>query len=231
LPAKHTARPLGPARIFLSAAAAVLVMLVIWIAVRAVGPAEAARQPTVALPSMPQVPLSPSLTASGAAALPPATSATPSSASPARSPLRSSTRPTATSHSPSPTSSHWPERATTPKPTATKTTRAPSADFAVTVSVGASWEQGYVASVRLQNTGNATGSWTVTVSHANLSNLRLLGTWGGARGTQAGNNVVFTGGPLPAGASAGFGYQVSKSGSGNARPSGCSVVGGRCGVS
>ena len=100
------------------------------------------------------------------------------------------------------------------------------------MTVTASWDQGYVAMARVQNTGKATGSWRVTVSHTNLSNLRLLGTWGTARGTQSGENVVFTGsGPLAAGAATGFGYQVSGSGRGNARPSGCSVVGGRCGVS
>jgi len=99
------------------------------------------------------------------------------------------------------------------------------------VSVSASWDQGYVASVRVQNNGDAAGSWTVTVSHANLSNLHLVGVWGSAKGSQSGDNVVFTGGPLAAGASAGFGYQVSKSGRGNARPSGCAVVGGRCRVS
>jgi len=88
-----------------------------------------------------------------------------------------------------------------------------------------------VASVRVQNTGDATGSWSVTVSHATVNDLRLLGTWGAASGRQSGDNVVFTGGPLAAGASTGFGYQVSMSGRANARPSGCSVVGGRCRVS
>jgi hypothetical protein len=70
----------------------------------------------------------------------------------------------------------------------------------------------------------------VTVGHSDLNDLRLLGTWG-AHGSQSGDNVVFTGGPLAAGASVNFGYQVSKSGRGGARPSGCTVVGGRCGVS
>jgi cytoskeletal protein RodZ len=213
LPAKHTARSLGPARIFLSAAAAVLVMLVVWVAVRAVGPAEAARQPTVVLPSSP----SPAL---DAPSLSPVTSPSPSESP---SPSRSSARPTATSHPP------LPEKTTKRAPT--RTTPAPSAGYAVTVSVSASWDQGYVASVRVRNTGNATGSWKVTVSHADLSNLRLVGTWGSARGTQSGDNVVFTGGPLAAGGSAGFGYQVSMSSRGNAHPSGCSVVGGKCGVS
>ena len=99
------------------------------------------------------------------------------------------------------------------------------------MSVGASWEQGYVASVRVQNTGVATGSWSVTVSHATVNDLRLLGTWGPVTGRQSGDDVVFTGGPLAAGAATGFGYQVGKSGRGNARPSGCSVVGGGCRVS
>ena len=214
MPAKHTARPLGPARIVLSAAAAVLVMLVVWIAVRAVGPAEAARQPTVLLP----IPSSPSLADSPSLLPSP-------SPSPSASPSRSSARPTATSHSPRP------EKTRTSKPAPTRTSPAPRAVFAVTVSVGASWDQGYVASVRVQNNGSAAGSWTVTVRHAGLDNLRLVGTWGSAKGTQSGENVVFTGGPLAAGGSASFGYQVSKSGRGSARPSGCAVVGGRCGVS
>jgi cellulase/cellobiase CelA1 len=99
------------------------------------------------------------------------------------------------------------------------------------VTVTASWDQGYVAQVRVRNTGDAAGSWTVTVSHADLNNLRLVNTWGDATGKQSGDNVVFTGGPLAAGGSIGFGYQVSKTGRGNARPSGCAVLGGRCGVS
>ncbi|WP_433375102.1 cellulose binding domain-containing protein [Actinoplanes sp. CA-142083] len=98
------------------------------------------------------------------------------------------------------------------------------------MSLGASWEQGYVAAVRVQNTGNAAGSWNVTVGHSGQSNLRLLGTWN-ARGSQSGDTLTFTGGQLAPGASATFGYQVSKSGRGNARPSGCSVVGGKCAVS
>ncbi|MFI5890847.1 cellulose binding domain-containing protein [Actinoplanes sp. NPDC051513] len=82
----------------------------------------------------------------------------------------------------------------------------------------------------MRNTGRAVASWSVTVRHSDQDNLRLLGTWN-ARGSQSGDNLTFTGGPLAPGASASFGYQVSKSGRGNARPSGCSVVGGTCGVS
>jgi cytoskeletal protein RodZ len=226
LPAKHSARPLGPARIFLSAAAAVLVMLVVWVAVRAVGPAEAEVQPKVALPSMPQVPIAPSSSSvAPSPSVSPSLSRSPSSSpssSPSATPSRTSARPKATSHSPVP-------EKTSASPTPAKTTVAPPA-FSVTVGVPASWEQGYVASVRVQNTGPSAKSWSVTVSNAGLDNVRLLGTWS-ARGSQSGSNMTFTGGPLAPGATAAFGYQVSKTGRGNARPSGCSVVGGRCVVS
>jgi cytoskeletal protein RodZ len=226
LPAKHSARPLGPARIVLSAAAAVLVMLVVWVAVRAVGPAEASRQPSVVLPSMPQVPLAPTSSATPA----PAPSASPS-ASPSRSRSRSaSPSPSRTSARPS---SHTPvpEKTTTKPPRAAPTTTPPPSDvFSAALSVPASWEQGYVGAVRVRNVGSGSRSWSVTVSHSGQDNLRLTGSWN-ARGSQSGDNLTFTGGPLAPGATITFGYQVSKSGRGNARPSGCSVVGGKCGVS
>ncbi|MFC7276876.1 cellulose binding domain-containing protein [Paractinoplanes rhizophilus] len=107
---------------------------------------------------------------------------------------------------------------------------APKDNFSVTVGLAASWEEGYVGAVRVRNTGRAAASWTVTVSHSGQDNLRLLGTWN-ARGSQRGDTLTFTGGTLAPGASVTFGYQVSKAGRGNARPSGCSVVGGRCVVS
>ena len=68
------------------------------------------------------------------------------------------------------------------------------------------------------------------MSHDDRGNPRLVGTWG-ANGTQAGDNVVFTGGPLAPGATTTFGYQIGKNGRGDLRPAGCTVVGGRCGVS
>lgn len=211
-PPKHSARPLGPARTILSAASAILVMLIVWIAVRAVGPAEAAREPTLVMPSTSVEPSTP----------------VPPSASPSRSRSKAATRTakstTATRHTP------VPEKTTTkpsaPKPTATKTT---SKRFFVTVSVGASWEQGYVAMVRVKNEGGFAAGWKVTVTHRGVENMRLLGVWN-ARGTQSGTSVIFTGDHLAAGATASFGYQVSMTGKGNARPSGCSVVGGKCSV-
>ena len=89
---------------------------------------------------------------------------------------------------------------------------------------------GYVATARLQNTGTAPLSWRMTVSHSGLENLRLVGVWN-ARGSRDGETIILTGGPLAPGASITFGYQVSKTGRGDARPAGCTVVGGTCRMS
>jgi cellulase/cellobiase CelA1 len=102
-------------------------------------------------------------------------------------------------------------------------------DLAVSVGVTASWNAGYVAFVRVANTGSAAHTWSVTVTHQGQDGLRLGNVWG-AGGTQQGTSLVFTGGPLAAGSSVTFGYQASKTGSEDARPAGCTVVGGTCAV-
>lgn len=214
MPAKHSARPFGPARIILSAAAAFLVLLVVWVAARAVGPADASRPPWVAAPPLSSAPVTPE---------PPA-STSPSAlvliTSPSASPTRTTSR-----AKPSPTR--------TRRPSASPSrSSAPAArnDMTATVTVSASWEQGYVAGVRIRNTGNTTRSWSVTVTHSRQQNLTLRNTWS-ASGQQNGDSFTFTGGPLAAGATVNFGYQAAKNGRGDARPAGCTVVGGRCGVS
>jgi cellulase/cellobiase CelA1 len=87
-----------------------------------------------------------------------------------------------------------------------------------------------VASVRVRNTGSTERSWTVTVTHSGHDDLTLRYTWD-VTGRQSGDTLTFTGGPVAPGATATFGYQTAKTGTGNARPSGCTVVGGRCSVS
>jgi Cellulose binding domain len=212
VPPRHSTRPLGPAQTVLSAAAAGLVLLVVWVAVRAVGPAEASRQPTVMMPT------TLSLTT------PPPTAAAPPA--PRRTSASPSVRPSRTSHKPAV------EKTTTkPAVAVTPTTKKPApAVLNATLDVPASWDQGYVAAVRIKNTGATPQPFTVTVSNNGLSDVRLMGTWN-ARGTQSGDRLTFTGGPLAPGATATFGYQVSGHGRGPARPSGCSVVGGKCTMS
>lgn len=215
--AKHSVRVFGTARFILSFAVAILVLLVVWIAVRAVGPAEASKAPTLVLPTPPSVTL---------AAPPPVVSSSPSvSPTPSRTPSRAprkSTAPASSSPSPSPS-----------RPRVVKTTSPapppPRTDVKSTLSVGASWNEGYVAAVRVVNEGETPVQWKVTVSHSGQRDLQLRGTWN-ARGDQQGSSLVFTGGTLAPGQRASFGYQISKTGPGRARPAGCNAVGGSCSV-
>ncbi|MBM2618943.1 cellulose binding domain-containing protein [Actinoplanes sp. LDG1-06] len=210
--AKHSVRVFGTARFILSFGVAVLVLLVVWIAVRAVGPAEANNGMTMVVPP---VSLTPEPTISRTTVVPPSISPSPS-LSP--SPTRTSARPRATT--PSRSSSPSPRKTTTP-PTVT--------DVEAALRVTASWDSGYVAAVRVVNEGDRPIDWRVTVSHSGLANLQLRGVWN-ARGDQQGSSFVFNGGTLAPGAEAMFGFQTSKSGRGNARPAGCNALGGSCRV-
>jgi hypothetical protein len=201
LPAKHAVRTFGTARAVLSFAVAVLVSLVVWTAMRAVGPAQASRQPTVVLPSTPQqlveAPRSPSAT--------PSRTVTPSRVP--TSPVPKKTR----------------------KPTAKPAPTTARTKAAATLTVGWSRGRGYFANVRVVNNGTRPLQWRVTVTHSERDDVRLGGVWG-ATGSQQDESMVFRGGPLAPGASVFFGYQAMRDGRGDARPIGCSVVGGTCGM-
>ncbi len=213
MPAKHAARTFGAARILLSSGVAVLVLLVVWLAARAVGPAEAARLPTVVLPSAPLIIATSSSSApSSAAPSSAAPSVTPSPTRVTSSPVPSRTRP-----------STRPPRTTSPPPP-------PKAKAAATLRVSGGRGEGYVAGVRVQNTGTTPLEWRVTVTHDDDDDVRLRGTWN-ADGAQDGDNLVFGGGTLQPGASVTFGYQAMQDGRGGVRPTGCTVVGGTCAMS
>jgi len=200
LPAKHAVRTFGTARAVLSFAVAVLVFLVVWTAMRAVGPAQASRQPSVVLPSTPQLLVQPPV-------------------SPSATPSRT-VRPSRTLSSPAPAKT----RKATVKPAATRTR--PNA--AATVTVGWSRGRGYFANVEVVNKGTKPLQWRVTVSHGERG-VRLGGVWG-ASGSQQDQSMVFRGGALAPGASVSFGYQAMGYGRGEVRPTGCSVLGGTCGM-
>ncbi|MEV4345119.1 cellulose binding domain-containing protein [Actinoplanes sp. NPDC049596] len=233
MPSKHSVRLFAPARVVLSFSVAILVLLVVWVAVRAVGPAEAARQPSVVLPSMPQVPLvvSDSPAPSSAAPTSAKSSPSPAASSPSPSAARSrSVAPRTSSPSPSSSASKPTLKPVTTAPTPKTTTKpAPQTDIEAQLSVTASWDGGYVAFVRVVNEGDAAAQWRVTVTHSGLNDMELRGTWN-ASGSQSGSSLSFSGDPLAPGKSATFGYQITKSGRGNARPAGCSAVGGSCSV-
>lgn len=219
---KQSPAPVSPARLVFLAALTILVALVVWVAVRAVGPTDSqAARPTVVLPSAPTIPVgaaepdSPSPTIS---LLPPSSSPTPSpshSASPSPSAKRSAS-----------TSTSSP----TPHVTRTSAKPAPKAVFSATLSTSSSWGGGYVGTVKITNTGTKAASWSVSVSHGSVSGLRLFTTWN-AQGSQQGTTFVFSGGSLAPGQSASFGYEAGARTHDRVRPTGCSVGSGSCRVS
>jgi cellulase/cellobiase CelA1 len=216
---KHSPAPISPARLVFLAAVTVLVALVVWVAVRAVGPSsDEAAGPTVVLPSAaPTIPVgvaepeSPSPTIS----LLPASS--PSSSSPSATPSRSR------SASPRPSSA-------TPHVSRTSSKPVPKALFSATVSTSSSWGGGYVGMVKVTNTGTKAASWSMSVSHGSVSGLRLYTTWN-AQGSQQGTTFAFSGASLAPGQSASFGYQAGARTRDQLKPSGCSVGSGSCHVS
>ncbi|MCY1142879.1 cellulose binding domain-containing protein [Actinoplanes sp. Pm04-4] len=211
--AKHSVRVFGTARFILSFAVAILVLLVVWIAVRAVGPAEASKPPTVVLPSVARVTIDPPSPVPSAKVKPSVSRTASKPPTPAQRPTKART------------TTAVPEE--TRKPTPRPTTPAPQDEVEATLAVTASWESGYVAMAKVTNEGDRPVRWKVTVNHADLRDLRLRGVWN-ATGNQDGDSIVFTGGTLKPGDSANFGYQTSKDGRGDARPAGCNAVGGTC---
>jgi hypothetical protein len=189
---------------FIAGAATLLVVLVSWVAVRAVGPVEPAGR--VPLMVQPTIPL--------AGAAPPAV---PPSASPSRSP----------SASPSPSPSSKP--VTKPAPRRTTRPPAPAASFTASFSVGASWDRGFIGAVAVTNATGPARNWTVKVTFESSAGVRLGNTWN-AKVTRDGDTFVFTGGPLAPGASVTFGFEAAKQVRSKIQPAACTVDGAPCRV-
>jgi cellulase/cellobiase CelA1 len=212
LPGKHnTAFPLRRYG-FIGGAATLLVVLVSWVAVRAVGPVEPeARFPMMVQPTVP-LPVgaapSPSLVASPSA-----------SASPSPS----------VSRSPSKRPSPKAKTRTTTKPPRKTPSRSPSpsAAFAGSYQLARNWDRGFIGVVTVTNkTGPARG-WTVRITFPGKAGVRVGNTWN-ARVDRQGDTFAFTGGPLAPGATATLGFEASKQVRGQIQPSGCTVDGTSC---
>jgi hypothetical protein len=228
LPGKHsTAFPLRRYG-FIAGATTLLVVLVSWVAVRAVGPSAAdARVPLMVQPTVPLAAGAvPSLPPSGPASTTP--SAGPStSPSASRSPSPSpkvSTTPTAISTTLKPT------RKATTKPTTPRTTAAATPAFTGSYTAGGGWDRGFIGAVTVTNkTGPARG-WTVRITYDSRHGVRVGNVWN-ARLDRQGNTFVFTGGPVGPGASATFGFEASKQVRGSIQPTACTVDGASCRLS
>ncbi|GAA4598101.1 hypothetical protein BJY16_002587 [Actinoplanes octamycinicus] len=220
---KHRDRQFFIARSVLGLAAAVLVGLVGFIAVRAGGPAEADDTPVIVQPSAnlraaesttaPRLSGSPVATATPSRPVSPSASAS-SSASPSKS--SASPAPSKTSKSPKPS----PSRTTVPPP-------APQ-DLSVTYSTVSSWDRAFVASLQITNKGTQAHEATITLTYP--SPVSIGGTWN-ARGTSSGNTITLSGIQVGPGRSITVGFQSGKGTADRIKPTGCTVVGGSCSVS
>jgi len=214
LPGKHnTVIPLRRYT-FIAGAATLLVVLVSWVAIRAVGPA----QPDGRVPLMvqPTVPLGGAELSVPPTSVPPPpaapTSASPSSASP--TPVRSSPR-----ASRPPSKKPAPRRTTSPP--------APAASFTAAYGTGRSWDRGFIAGVQITNKSGPARTWTVKVSYNPDAGVRIGNTWN-AQLSRDGNTFVLTGGPLAPGATAMLGFEASKQVRGGIQPTSCTVDGAPC---
>jgi hypothetical protein len=223
LPAKHsTPFPLRRYS-FIGGASTLLVVLVAWVAVRAVGP----NQQDDLTPLMMEPPIAvaeniPSVIPwNSPAAVSASESAAPSpsaSKSGTPTPSRSTIRPTTIS--PKPT-----EKATTKPPV--KTPPTPAASFTARYSTGASWDRGFTAWVRVTNAGRTARNWTVTLTYDPDADVRIGNAWNAHLERKDGANVL-TGGPLAPGDSFSFGFEASKQVRNKIKPTGCTVDGTQC---
>jgi hypothetical protein len=113
----------------------------------------------------------------------------------------------------------------------TATTPRPAADvIAATYAVGSSWDTGFIGSVEVRNISDAAQSWSITVRHAEAAGVRVTTAWN-ATLTRQGDTNIFTGGPLPAGATVRVGFEATKQTNTGVRPTACSARRGSCRVS
>lgn len=219
MPGKHiTVLPLRRYS-FIAAAATLLVVLVSWVAVKAVGPTEPTQVPLMVQPPVALAagdPLPPALPSPS-----PSLSSAPSP-SPSLSPSRSA------SASPSPSRTSAAPRKTTIKPSPRKTTpSAPAAAFTGRYTNGASWDRGFIGAISVTNKTGPARTWTVRLTFDNDAGVRLGNVWN-AKLTRDGNTFVLTGGPLAPGAQAMTGFEASKQVRGRINPTSCTVDGAAC---
>ncbi|GIF07126.1 cellulose binding domain-containing protein [Actinoplanes siamensis] len=227
---KHRDRQFFIARGVFGLAGAILVALVVFIAVHAGGGAEPSRDAVLVQPSadlraaaessaLPLVPES--TTASVPASVPGSPSASPSASASA------SATPSKTSASPKPS-----KTSASPKPSVTKTTTAPAAkDLDVTYSTSANWNNGFIAALKVTNSGSQPHDFSITLSYPSGSGLAIRGAWN-ASASVNGNQIVVRGrSPLAGNSSITVGFQSDKRTNRQLRPTGCTVTGGSCKVS
>ncbi|GAA4924189.1 cellulose binding domain-containing protein [Actinoplanes utahensis] len=229
--AKHAERQFIIARTVFGSAAALLLGLVGWVAIRSGGgPEDGSGQPLLVQPT---TTLQAAEGVLPAVAAPPVESfrVTPSaSSSPTPSPSKSSPSPSPSKSSPTPSQSTGkPSLSVSSSPS--RTSPSPVAEpLAVTYSTSASWRDGFIAAVRVVNNGTSARDWTVTVTYPGSADIDVRGTWNAAV-SRSGDTVTLRGKSLAAGASVTAGFQAAKDTDGLVKPISCALGGGACRMS
>jgi hypothetical protein len=120
-------------------------------------------------------------------------------------------------------------RATT-KPAAGPTSATAKAALTAAYTVQTNWDTGFIGAVRVTNVGAVPQSWTVTVRYDGSAGVRVTQAWNASLSPQ-GDTAVFSGGPLAPGATADFGFKVTKQVAGPVQPAACTVNHSACELS
>jgi hypothetical protein len=205
---------------FVGGAATLLLVLLSWMAVRAVEPVRSqSRVPLMVQPPMPMIGVDPSLIPLAKATSPPAAVegtvvSTPSKTAARRTPSKAAPKPTAKS-----TTKPTPRR-TTPPPT-------PATAFTGRYTTGASWDRGFIGNVDVTNKTGPARTWTVRLTFDPSAGVGVGNTWN-AQLSRQGNTFVLTGGPLAPGSKVSLGFEASKQVRGKIQPATCTVDGAPC---
>ncbi|WP_158647710.1 cellulose binding domain-containing protein [Actinoplanes sp. ATCC 53533] len=228
MPAKQTT--VFPLRryTFVGGAATLLLVMVSWVAVRAVEPARSqSRVPLMVQPPMPMIGVDPSLIPLAQATSPTAaiegTGVSREGVSGVGTPSKTPARRTPSNAAPKPTA-----KATT-KPTPRRTTPPPTPETALSgrYTTGASWDRGFIGNVDVTNKTGPARTWTVKLTFAPSAGVGVGNTWN-AQLSRQGNTFVFTGGPLAPGSKISLGFEASKQVRGKIQPATCTVDGAPC---
>jgi cellulase/cellobiase CelA1 len=220
--AKHAARQFILARLVLGSAAAVLLLLVGWIAVRVGGGSDGAGEPLLVQPTA-------ALQAAAGASLPaPSTESIVVTPSPS-APVSASASPSPSRSAPAsvkPSPSKSPSR--TPSASPSRSTAAPApVTLAVTYTTSASWRDGFIAAVNVVNNGSTASEWSVTLTYPASADVEARAAWN-ATLNASGDSVTLSGRALAPGSSITAGFQGSMDGGGAVKPVTCSIGGGSC---
>ncbi|WP_436523421.1 cellulose binding domain-containing protein [Actinoplanes sp. HUAS TT8] len=226
---KHRDRQFFLARGVFGLAAAILVGLVVFIAVRAGGDASASENPVIVQPSA-------NLQAaeSTTAPLPSETTPAPDVSSAPISPSASASKSPSSSPSASASSSPTPSKSSSsPKPSKTSSSPKPSKttppvvnDLSATCSVS-SWGRSFLVNVKVTNRGSQAHNFEVTVSFPDSAKVTGLqgNPWNAQATSVSSSRVVLRGSAaVGGGGTANPGFIGNKKSDGDFSPTGCSVA-------